>query len=117
MRGEIERREQRREREGGREGEGDAVARTHLAHDLVVGIHLSAKSYRHAAIQSTKESSRRNKAVLTMRLGVAYLDLQEAFGYAIHLLNLRIQTSRIIAIRARSAPLELQHRCSREEDV
>ena len=61
---------------------------THLAHDLVVGIHLSAKSYHHAAIQSTKESSKRNKAVLTMRLGVAHLDLEEAFGYAIHLLNL-----------------------------
>ena len=54
---------------------------------------------------------------LTMRLRIAHLDLQKALRDAIHLLNLHTQTSRIIAIRARSAPLELQHRCSREEDV
>ena len=53
----------------------------------------------------------------TMRLRIAHLNLQEALRDAIHLLNLHTQTSRIIAIRARSAPLELQHRCSREEDV
>ena len=104
----------------------------YLAHDLVVGVHLPPKACRKCIIPVSGQfdnirirpgrigANRREQDedwALTMRLRIAHLNLQKALRDTIHLLNLHTQTSRIIAIRARSAPLELQHRCSREEDV
>lgn len=72
-----------------RDAELERAYPTHLAHDLVVGVHLPAKACHPPRRRSASEEPQHmRRGALTVSLGIAYLDLQEALRHAIHLLDL-----------------------------